>query len=235
MYLADRLNNRVRRVGSVGEQPSPNGGGGGSGSGGGGGSGSTPGPGSGSESPTSSVTGKPVKGTPLAKLPGTTEFVEVTDDFQVVDKTVLDLRTATIEPVEQSRSLTSIRAAKRKPRSARFRGGIVKVRLAKSGFTELRLVGGDFGKCRSGQGADLRSPTFHRPLTKRLRLLIRKIWGKGRGKWRTRGRYSSTTVRGTTWVTRDICGGTETRLTKGKVSIWDAARRKRINLTKKKR
>ena len=35
----------------------------------------------------------------------------------------------------------------------------------------------------------------------------RKLWGDGKGKFRTRGRYSSATVRGTIWLVQDTCDG----------------------------
>jgi hypothetical protein len=47
------------------------------------------------------------------------------------------------------------------------------------------------------------------------------VWGKGKGKYRTRGRYGSGGVRGTTWLTVDRCDGTLTRVVKGTVRVRD--------------
>ena len=33
----------------------------------------------------------------------------------------------------------------------------------------------------------------------------RKLWGDGKGKFRTKGRYSAATVRGTKWLVQDTC------------------------------
>ncbi len=50
---------------------------------------------------------------------------------------------------------------------------------------------------------------------------VRRLWGKGKGRFRTRGRYSSGTVRGTNWITTDYCDGTETRVVNGVVQVYD--------------
>jgi hypothetical protein len=53
--------------------------------------------------------------------------------------------------------------------------------------------------------------------------------GNGRGRFRTRGRYSAATVRGTIWDTIDRCDGTLTKVTRGVVVVRDL--RKRRNIT----
>ena len=53
--------------------------------------------------------------------------------------------------------------------------------------------------------------------------------------FRTVGRFSSATVRGTTWLTDDRCDGTLTRVTKGKVGVRDFVRNRTILLKKGKR
>jgi hypothetical protein len=44
-----------------------------------------------------------------------------------------------------------------------------------------------------------------------------RLFGSGHGRFRTRGRNSSATVRGTTWVTEDNCSGTAITSVKGEV------------------
>ena len=41
---------------------------------------------------------------------------------------------------------------------------------------------------------------------------VRRLWGDGKGSFRTSGRYSAATVRGTRWLTEDRCDGTVTRV-----------------------
>ena len=59
---------------------------------------------------------------------------------------------------------------------------------------------------------------------------VRRLWGKGKGRFRTRGRYSSGTVRGTNWITTDFCDGTDTRVVKGIVRVYDFVTKKWILL-----
>ncbi len=79
--------------------------------------------------------------------------------------------------------------------------------------TELRLAGGDFSRCAtapSANGAVARAAG---------RRSVRKLWGSGKGRFRTRGRNSSATVRGTVWQVVDRCDGTLTRVTRGVVAV----------------
>jgi flagellar basal body rod protein FlgF len=49
---------------------------------------------------------------------------------------------------------------------------------------------------------------------------VRSLWGRDRsGKFRTHGRDSVATVRGTTWLTVDRCDGTLTVVKAGAVSV----------------
>jgi hypothetical protein len=58
----------------------------------------------------------------------------------------------------------------------------------------------------------------------------RSIFGRGRGRFRTRGRRSSATVRGTSWVQKDSCRGTLTVVRQGSVVVKDVAKRRPIVL-----
>ena len=54
------------------------------------------------------------------------------------------------------------------------------------------------------------------------RRVVRRLWGKDKhARFRTHGRDSVATVRGTQWVTTDRCDGTVTRVTEGKVLVRD--------------
>ena len=59
---------------------------------------------------------------------------------------------------------------------------------------------------------------------------VRRLWGKGKGRFRTRGRYSSGTVRGTNWITTDFCDGTDTRVVAGIVRVYDLVAKKWVLL-----
>ena len=57
---------------------------------------------------------------------------------------------------------------------------------------------------------------------------MRRLWGRDSGgRFRTHGRHSQATVRGTRWVTVDRCDGTLTRVTEGSVVVRDFVRDRR--------
>jgi CSLREA domain-containing protein len=56
----------------------------------------------------------------------------------------------------------------------------------------------------------------------------RRLWGNGKGKFRTKGKHSAATVVGTKWLVEDRCNGTLTRVTKGRVRVRDFRARKTV-------
>ena len=60
--------------------------------------------------------------------------------------------------------------------------------------------------------------------------VLGKLWGNGKGKFRTTGAYSSATVRGTIWLTQDQCDGTLTKVQRGTVSVRDFKRKKTVKV-----
>ena len=56
------------------------------------------------------------------------------------------------------------------------------------------------------------------------------LWGNGKGKFRTSGKYSSATVRGTIWLTQDRCDGTLTKVTRGMVQVRDFRLKKTVTV-----
>jgi hypothetical protein len=101
--------------------------------------------------------------------------------------------------------------------SVLMREGMVQIRQAArgGGIVELRLRGADFATCaRSARRA--RAALAAR----RRRSPRRTLWAhETRGRFRTRGRNSVATVRGTTWRTTDTCRGTTTSVTSGSVVV----------------
>jgi hypothetical protein len=63
----------------------------------------------------------------------------------------------------------------------------------------------------------------------------RKLWGDGKGRFRTKGSYSAATVRGTKWLVQDTCAGTLTRVAQGVVSVRDNVRGTTLTLRAGKR
>jgi hypothetical protein len=59
---------------------------------------------------------------------------------------------------------------------------------------------------------------------------VRRLWGDGTGRFRTRGRFASASVRGTIWLTEDRCDGTLVRVQQGDVAVRDLVRNRTIRL-----
>jgi hypothetical protein len=92
-------------------------------------------------------------------------------------------------------------------------------------LVQLTLVGGDFKACGTRK-ALARVPNAPKPKPKK----VRALWGRGKGHFRTRGRYSSATVRGTNWLTVDRCDGTLTQVATGTVSVIDFTLKKTVSV-----
>jgi len=113
-----------------------------------------------------------------------------------------------------------------------FSGTPFKLHEAKLGKTKrpllvLTLIGGKFGICVSkATVADSRSPAAFDKKKKP----VRRLWGHGRGRFQTRGRYSAGTVRGTTWETLDRCDGTVTVVRTGVVDVYDFVLKKHVRV-----
>jgi hypothetical protein len=55
---------------------------------------------------------------------------------------------------------------------------------------------------------------------------VRRLWGDGKGNFRTRGRRAAATVRGTKWLTEDRCDSTKISVRRGVVTVRDFVKKK---------
>lgn len=98
--------------------------------------------------------------------------------------------------------------------------------------TELRMTGGSFRSCKVSKRSSAGGPDALAAASRGKR--VRRLWGNGKGRFRTRGRYSSATVRGTTWLVQDHCGGTLTRVARSprtnRVVVRDFARKRNVTV-----
>jgi streptogramin lyase len=161
-----------------------------------------------------SMAATPVSGTVLVRLPGAAKFETLTAAQSLPVKTVVDATKGVLRLTATSGAL---------PYSANFNQGQFQIaQLAKTGSTaDLKLSGGSFKHCPAG----LRSA---RSRASKGVKSVRRLWGEGTGQFRTVGRFSSATVRGTKWLTDDQCTGTLTRVTQGTVSVRDFVKRKTV-------
>ena len=96
-------------------------------------------------------------------------------------------------------------------------------RVRSRGLTTVRMKGGSFRRCaRAGKAGDRAGAAG---ISRRV---IRRLRGNSRGRFRTTGRNSSATVRGTIWEVVDRCDGTLTKVTRGRVVVRDFRRKKTV-------
>jgi hypothetical protein len=90
----------------------------------------------------------------------------------------------------------------------------------------LALGGGNFGVCKKGS----RSLSVYGKDKPKKPKAVRRLWGSGKGKYKTTGKYASATVLGTYWQVEDFCNGTLVSVRKGIVKVFDAVLKKTITV-----
>jgi hypothetical protein len=152
-----------------------------------------------------------VEGKVKVRLPGSSKFVDLGQARQLPNGTSVDAR--------DGRVTITASAGKGKTDKADFFDGLFKLAQTK-GLTTLTLTETlDCGK-RSKASAAATKPKS------------RKLWGDGKGKFRTRGQYSAATIRGTRWLVQDGCGFTKTRVKQGVVTVRDEVKKKSVIVRK---
>jgi hypothetical protein len=191
--------------------------------------GSNTGPGSSTLPPASvpvlgkSVTLGGIAGTPRVRVPGSRRFVPLSADSTVPVGAVIDATRATV-------ALTSVRDGSGQTQTGTFWGGVFKVKQSKrDAVTELVLAGRSKGNCGRARRAARTDVSASRSRSRRR--WSRRLWGRDRGgRFRTRGRHGSATVRGTRWLTEDRCRGTYFKVTDGAIDVRDKRRRKTVRV-----
>ena len=161
------------------------------------------------------VTGKSigastVSGTVRVRLPGSRTFVTLGAERALPIGTIVDTRQGTVELTATSGGVAY---------AGQFFEGQFQLaqRKKKNATADLKLFGGSFKGCPRGVRAAA-NPNKS----------VRHLWGDGRGKFRTVGRFSAAAVRGTKWLTDDLCGGTLTRVVSGSVVVRDFVKRRNV-------
>jgi hypothetical protein len=150
-------------------------------------------------------------------------FAPLTEARQVPVGSFLDTERGTVR-------LVSATGSGSRTQSGQFNAGLFQVlqsrKRSAKGLTELRLKGSSFNRCRARGGA----ATDGASAAQLSRRTIRRLRSNARGRFRTRGRHSAATVRGTVWITADRCDGTLTTVNRGKVAVRDLRRKRTITL-----
>jgi len=164
---------------------------------------------------------RPLRGAVRVRRAGTSHYTELAAGEQLPVGSLVDARHGTVE-------LSSALDAAGRIQRGEFWGAIFQVRQARRGrgVTDLALRGGSFAACRStrARGSAL-------AIASARRRSVRRLWGRDtHARFRTHGRDSVATVRGTQWLTEDRCDGTLTRVRSGKVLVRDLRRKRSVLL-----
>jgi hypothetical protein len=155
----------------------------------------------------------PVKGTVLVKQPGTNRFIHLTQGDQIPIGSLVDTTRGSVR-------LTTA-AGGGLVQSGVFRGGLFKLGQTRGArpITDLRLA------------TRLRCVSRRKPVhagAKRPR--SRHLFGNAHGRFRTRGRHSVASVRGTRWLVKDTCRKTTTISLHGTVVVRDLVKHRTVTL-----
>jgi len=164
--------------------------------------------------PAGSVPAKPVPGKtePKVKLPGSNTYVPLSQVKDLPPGTSVDVSgNAAVQLSDPSnKQMIFFGVADNVPSIFTIAGN-------KGGVVQLVLSGGSFGACGnrtlSSVAAKAKKP-------------VRRLWGSGKGRFTTKGKFASATVRGTEWLVADYCNGTLVSVRKGLVSVQDLVRNK---------
>ncbi|MEA2264738.1 MAG: hypothetical protein QOE27_321 [Solirubrobacteraceae bacterium] len=168
-----------------------------------------------------SVGAKVQSGRVTVVLPGTTTPVPLAQLGSLPVGTTVDA-TAGVARITSA-------AGGRAVQTGDFAGGVFKVRqnAAEHGVTELGLV----DPPAATRSCTAPATTAHTSAGRRLPpKVLALLHATVKGKFRTRGRFSSATVRGTRWDTIDRCDGTLTRVFSGVVVVRDLRRHRQVVL-----
>jgi hypothetical protein len=149
-------------------------------------------------------------GTVKVKAPGAAAYVALSRRTSVALGSLIDTRQGSVNLRTALPGGTQQRGI--------FHGGLFEVRQPRAarGTTELVLRGAQPACARAGARAATASSR---------RKPRRRLWGHdNHGHFRTRGGNSVASVRGTVWYVEDRCDGTLTRVSAGRVSVYDSHR-----------
>lgn len=160
---------------------------------------------------------EPVSGVIYVKLPGTNKQVKLTEGMLIPVGAVVDATKGKV-------TLTSINKAGETQTAVFFGGRFLVAQRDGSGLVTLKLRGGNFSACKKAQDSSATASARSG----------RRLWGSGKGKFRTEGNNGSATVRGTVWLTEDRCSGTFFKVKQGVVTVRDFAANETFPLGKGK-
>jgi CSLREA domain-containing protein len=159
-----------------------------------------------------SVVAGPASGTVKVKVKGSTTFVVLKPGQQIPLGSVIDTRKGRV-------TLVAAADGSGGTATADFYDGLFRVgqTKGKKPITELTLVEKLTCSAKKASAA-------------KKKVRKRRLWGDGKGHFRTEGKHSAATVVGTKWLVQDTCSSTLTKVARGIVSVRDFAKKKTVKV-----
>jgi predicted outer membrane repeat protein len=160
-----------------------------------------------------SIVASKSQGTVKVRLPGSDDFFVLQDGQQLPMGTTFDTSHGRVNiRADQGGGVAN--------KKAWFYQGVFKVNQTKGKkpLTTLTMT----GKLQCG-GKGKASAALKKKKTRRL-------WGNGKGHFRTKGKNSAATVLGTKWLVEDRCNGTLTKVVRGVVKVRDFKKKKTVTV-----
>jgi hypothetical protein len=166
------------------------------------------------------ATAAPEKGFVRVKLPGKKGFVALTATTSIPVGSTLDTTHGQV-----GLTFATNAGGTATQRGSFSQGQFQVLQARKNPLTTLTMVGAGLNQCKvklpkggAPKQAVARAAAKHR----------RTLFSSVKGRFRTRGRNSTATVRGTKWSVTDTCSGTTTKVTQGSVLVRDLTLKRNV-------
>jgi hypothetical protein len=151
----------------------------------------------------------PVSGKVFVRLAGTSTFVELTSPEQIPFGSELDTTAG------RARVTTATGKPKKTQTADFYQGRFVLTQPKAKVPVTVLVLSGPLGCSKKHFAASDKKKK-------------RRLWGSGKGKFRTRGKNATASVRGTIWLTQDTCTTTLVHVKRGIVDVFDFAKNKHV-------
>ncbi len=170
------------------------------------------------------LTTRATTGTVTVRLAGTSTFVPLSGSTSIPDGSEVD--------ATSGRVVITVATPTGQTVSAEVYGGRFRVDQDGSGVTHFTLTLPLTGCPRVPLPHGSAAVALVRGAKHGSGAKARHLWvSEGGGGWGTNGRYVSTSVQGTTWLTSDECTKSEVKVIAGKVKVLDLLRKKTKTVT----
>jgi hypothetical protein len=152
---------------------------------------------------------KTVSGTVSERLPGNHAFAPLSSSTQIPFGTVVNATHGSVSVTTAGPHGTT--------QTITLSEGEFVLTQGHNGAVLATLAGGDFSVCPTARerAHTARAASKHQT----GKHVVRKLWAEGHGNFTTDGNYASASVRGTKWLTEDLCEGTLIHVATDRVAV----------------